>query len=359
MSDKSITNYEDVLMALPNPVFVTGEGGVIRLLNTSAVNLIGGFGKKNALGNVLHEFLNSTSFIEVYNSVRRGERTEETVDFSMKNPYLLSKQYFSAHINTINAIDKKIIVVVLVDVTSERQVDKMRTDFIANVSHELRTPLSSIIGFVETLQDGAIADKKNAERFLSIMSAESNRMKRVLDDLLSLSRIEQDEHIVPMGRVNIHDILISMQEMMTPVAQAKNVSFTCALEGDLYVNGDMDQLIQVFQNLISNAIKYGNNDSVVHIRSENVIYNSTPSVKISIQDSGDGIEEKKISRLTERFYRVDKARSRQEGGTGLGLAIVKHIVGHHRGTLDIRSIVGVGSTFIVILPREEYKLCIY
>ena len=352
MINKNITNYQDILMALPHPVFVTGMGGIIRLVNIAGEHLMSGLGAGAVFETKLLNHIKHPAFVSMYEDIRNGDVPSGQVEFSLNNPYLSTRQYFSASVSKVEISGKALIVVVLNDMTSERQADNMRTDFIANVSHELRTPLSSILGFVETLQNGAVDDKEVANKFLSIMATESTRMKRVLDDLLSLSRIEQDEHSVPNGTVQIDTILRFIGDGLELVAQAKNVGFVYDLMPNTVINGESDQLTQVFQNLMANAIKYGNENSTVKITMSNAKLDTAEAVKVSISDFGDGIEEKYITRLTERFYRVDKARSRKEGGTGLGLAIVKHIVNHHRGILDIESTVGQGSIFSVTLPKR-------
>ena len=350
MNNKVITNYQDILMALPQPIFVTGTGGVVCLINTAGQHLMADFGVTESLGSRITENIPHQSFLDVYEDIRVGDKVFGAVDFSLENPYLTIKQYFTANVSKVDISDAILIVVVLSDRTSQRQVDKMRSDFIANASHELRTPLSSIVGFVETLQNGALKELDTANKFLSIMAMESTRMARVLDDLLSLSRIEQDEHTVPDGRVNLKTILYSIADGLNFIGGAKNISFSFDLKGNNVVNGDADQLTQVFQNLMANAIKYGNRDSVVNIKTQQCNINRKKAVKVMVADCSGGIEEKHLNRLTERFYRVDKARSRKEGGTGLGLAIVKHIVSHHRGVLEIESVIGEGSVFSVILP---------
>ena len=350
MNNKIIINYQDILMSLPQPVFVTGCGGVVRLINTAGQYLMTGLGVTESLGSCIVKHIPHQSFMDVYEDIRVGDKIVGTVDFSLDNPYLAIKQYFTANVSKVEISDKILIVVVLSDMTSQRQADKMRSDFIANANHELRTPLSSIVGFVETLQNGALEERDTANKFLSIMAKESKRMARVLDDLLSLSRIEQDEHIVPDGTVDLKKTLHSIAEGLDFIGRAKNISFSFDLKGNTVVNGEGDQLTQVFQNLMSNAIKYGNRDSVVSIKTHEYSTERGKAVKVAISDCSGGIEEKHLSRLTERFYRVDKARSRKEDGTGLGLAIVKHIVSHHRGVLEIESVLGIGSVFSVILP---------
>jgi len=230
--------------------------------------------------------------------------------------------------------------------TALRRGEKMRADFVANVSHELRTPLTSVVGFIETLRGPARGDIDAQDRFLDLMEGQSNRMTRIVNDLLSLSRIEMNEHTAPSDDVPLRQIIATVADLLAPQANDRDVVIELdldALEGT--VIGHPDELTQLFQNLIENAIKYGGRGSTVRV-SAKVVENIA---SISVIDEGEGIPREHIPRLTERFYRVDTARSREMGGTGLGLAIVKHIANRHRGELTIQSEPGVGSTFTVTL----------
>ena len=245
--------------------------------------------------------------------------------------------------------EKPAAMIVLHDLTALKRTEQMRVDFVANASHELRTPLSALLGFIETLQGPAADDPDAQRRFLGIMHEQAARMTRLVEDLLSLSRIEMNEHLVPTGRVAIHAILNNLTQSLELKAADRGIRIELQLLSDgPEVAGDTDELSQVFQNLIDNALKYGRPNSVVTITTR-------PSARvksglaISVRDQGDGIPRIHLPRLTERFYRVDTARSRRMGGTGLGLAIVKHIVNRHRGILEIDSDIGVGSVFTVHL----------
>lgn len=247
------------------------------------------------------------------------------------------------------------IVVSLHDITQVRLAERMRADFVANASHELRTPLSSLIGFIETLQGAARGDVEAADRFLSIMQEEAMRMVRLIDDLLSLSRIELDKHVQPDTGVDIAGVLEGAAASLQPAAQKRGMTIEIeAAEPLPQVRGDRDQLLQVMQNLISNAIKYARPDTQITLRAAPVARvpgQGSAGVRIDVQDRGEGIAPEHLPRLTERFYRVDAARSRKLGGTGLGLAIVKHIVNRHRGHLDIDSLKGEGTTVSAWLPQ--------
>ncbi|MBD3678102.1 MAG: PAS domain-containing protein [Rhodobacteraceae bacterium] len=238
------------------------------------------------------------------------------------------------------------------DVTPLQQAGQMRRDFVANVSHELRTPLTALSGFIETLRTSARDDPAARERFLGIMERETARMGRLVRDLLSLSRVEVDERVRPVGTIKINDILKGSIQSLESLAAERGATITFEPdETAADIPGDGDQLAQVFVNLIENAIKYGRGQVTISVsQSENEPSLRGPAVRIDVQDNGEGIGEEHLPRLTERFYRVDSHRSREMGGTGLGLAIVKHIVNRHRGRLRISSEPDRGSRFSVILP---------
>ncbi|MFQ5534404.1 MAG: ATP-binding protein [Sphingomonadales bacterium] len=245
------------------------------------------------------------------------------------------------------------------ETTTIRQTEKMRADFVANVSHELRTPLSSLIGFVETLRGPAADDVAAQERFLTIMAHEAGRMSRLIDDLLSLSRIELDEHLPPEGSADIKVILAGVVATHELRAAERDVHLAVELPPTaLSVIGEADQLTQVFQNIVDNAIKYspdGEPVTVAAAPAETLTGTGGPGISISVNNQGAPIPRQHMDRLTERFYRVDAARSRALGGTGLGLAIVKHIVSRHRGTLSITSDDESGTTVTVCLPAAATK----
>lgn len=233
----------------------------------------------------------------------------------------------------------------------------MRSDFVANVSHELRTPLTALTGFIETLRGPARDDAEARDRFLGIMEVEGKRMNRLVADLLSLSRVEDMARIRPSDSVDIYAVLNSVRNALSQTAEARGVtlSIDAQLEPPVLLAGDLDQLAQVFTNLIENAIKYGRRDGAVVVSVSRMAMFPAfkgPAICVAVQDDGPGIPAHHLSRLTERFYRVDNHRSRELGGTGLGLAIVKHIINRHRGRLRIESEVGQGSTFSVLLRDD-------
>ena len=249
-------------------------------------------------------------------------------------------------------------VVLLSDRTRERVVERMRADFVANASHELRTPLASLVGFIETLRGPAANDPAAQQEFLGIMADQAGRMSRLIDDLLSLSRIELIEHQPPSDSVDLAALLPRFLAGYQPGLGEASARLDVRIAATLpAVAGDADQLQQVLQNLLDNAVKYGRPDGTVTLRAEPAPpggpWPEQSGVVLAVTDQGPGIPREHLPRLTERFYRVDTRRSRAVGGTGLGLAIVKHVVNRHRGQLLIESDEGVGTTVSVWLPQTR------
>lgn len=248
--------------------------------------------------------------------------------------------------------------VLFTETTTARRIETMRGDFVANASHELRTPLASILGFIETLQGPARNDEAARRNFLTIMERQARRMSRLIDDLLSLSRIEMKAHIPPSDRIDLAITLRSVCDAMAGLARERSVSIRVTLpEGqDFTTIGDRDELVRVFENLIENAMKYGQSGGKVDLAlarmTDGVI---GPAIAVTVRDYGPGVAEEHLPRLTERFYRVDAGESRMQGGTGLGLALVKHIVSRHRGRLVLRGRAGEGLEAVVILPAIQSK----
>ncbi len=245
------------------------------------------------------------------------------------------------------------ILVSFVDITQARLTERMRVDFVANASHELRTPLATLVGFIETLQGPAADDAAARQRFLDIMASEAGRMARLIDDLLSLSRIELDKFVRPQTATPLAPLVADVARTLAMRLESDERQLHIDLAADLPdVIADRDQILQVLHNLISNAQKYGRTGTPIAV-SAHVEPGESPRVRISVTDQGDGIPPEFLPRLTERFYRVDTSHSRSLGGTGLGLAIAKHIVERHRGTLDIASEVGQGTRVSFTLPAAS------
>ncbi len=263
---------------------------------------------------------------------------------------------------------------ILRDQTDLRRAERMRADFLANASHELRTPLASLSGFIETLRGPARDDVVARDKFLGIMQAQAERMSRLIDDLMSLSRIELNEHIAPLGRVDLAAAVTDVTDALMPVVRAKGVSFAWSPPGRdrVVVEGDRDQIVQVVQNLVDNAVKYTPSGGVIAIDVGSPVEGDAPGPRdpeatrlplltpehraggayglLRVSDQGPGMPRDALPRLTERFYRVEGQKSGDKSGTGLGLAIVKHIVNRHKGGLAAETVLGRGSTFSVWFP---------
>ncbi|WP_199425611.1 two-component system histidine kinase PnpS [Thermaerobacillus caldiproteolyticus] len=241
------------------------------------------------------------------------------------------------------------IVLVFHDITELKKLEQMRKDFVANVSHELKTPITSIKGFAETLLDGAMKDERALEHFLSIILKESERLQSLIQDLLDLSKIEQQGFQLQVETINLFQLLKEVIMMFHGKAAEKDIDLQLNVSQPIYINGDSNRLKQVLINLITNALTYTPQGGRVEVSVED----QNEEVLIHVKDTGIGIDEKEIPRIFERFYRVDKARSRNSGGTGLGLAIVKHLVEAHHGYITVKSQVGKGTTFTVHFPKEQ------
>jgi two-component system, OmpR family, phosphate regulon sensor histidine kinase PhoR len=241
------------------------------------------------------------------------------------------------------------------DQTPLRRVEEMRADFVANASHELRTPLAALSGFIDTLQGPAKDDAKARERFLGIMHTQATRMARLIDDLLSLSRVELSAHVRPDTLVDIVPILRQVVDGLEPLAGERHVTIDIDLpDAPVPIAGDREELLRLFENLVENALKYGASGGKVMVSlSQAISGDGTPEVRVMVRDFGPGIAPEHLPRLTERFYRVDVGDSRAQGGTGLGLSLVKHIVNRHRGRLLIESVLKNGATFTACFPQAK------
>ena len=240
------------------------------------------------------------------------------------------------------------------DLTPLRRVEEMRADFVANASHELRTPLAALSGFIDTLQGSARDDAKARERFLAIMQEQASRMARLIDDLLSLSRIELNAHRRPDTPVDLGPIVRQVADGLETLARDRGVIVHADAAKALRVPGDRDELVRVFENLVENALKYGAAGKRVDIAlTQGESPDGEAEARVSVRDYGPGIAPEHLPRLTERFYRVDVRESRAQGGTGLGLALVKHVLNRHHGRLLIESMPGAGATFTVYLPMVK------
>ena len=290
-------------------------------------------------------------FVDAVNAaVTEGKNSK--ISFTTALPH---ERYYEASIGLMPAGsdfgDKVQAIVQIEDRTQDRRVEKMRSDFVANASHELRTPLASILGYIETLQGHANDDPAAREEFLKIMDKQATRMQRLVNDLMSLSQIELNEHIKPSDPCALNELVLEATSALLPLQKKYDVTLETALEGDPVVAADRDQLNQVMVNLIDNAMKYGGSGTTVKVFTTPADLRYANMVGITVADQGAGIGPEHLHRLTERFYRVNVKQSRNKGGTGLGLAIVKHIVNRHGGELQIESTLGEGSQFTVWLPE--------
>ncbi|KLK92868.1 ATPase [Microvirga vignae] len=343
---------EAVLAHIPDPVILVDRRAVILEANKAAYLLLPGL----KVGHPLSFALRSPDVLDGIEEVLEVT-TPLRIEYSERIP---TERTFEVHIGPLHTEGPGVavqsgVVLFFRDLTSARRLEAMRADFVANASHELRTPLASLLGFIETLQGPAKDDPKARERFLEIMRLQAQRMRRLIDDLLSLSRIEMRAHVSPTQIVDLGSLVVPMVETFSPRAKERGVEIRMALPSrPVLVLGDRDELLRVIENLIENAVKYGESGGAVDVTVESVEADDNSkgrSAVFSVRDYGPGIAPEHLPRLTERFYRVDVAESRDKGGTGLGLAIVKHIVNRHRGQLDITSEPGQGARFNVTLPE--------
>ena len=335
---------EAVVERLPDPLIVLGADRSIRRTNAAA---------RAAFGEDTHAVLRHPGLRAAIDKAF-AQGTPQAVELTIPVP--VPRDLLA----TVLAMDPPLAdggraVIVLSDRTRERALERTRADFVANASHELRTPLASLIGFIETLRGPAANDPPAQQRFLAIMAEQAGRMNRIIDDLLSLSRIELVEHQVPSDSVDLALLVPRIAAGFEPRIAERRLTLAVAVAENLPpVLADADQLAQVLHNLLDNAVKYGKEAGTIQLSVQPVAagarWPTRPGVVMTVADDGMGIHREHLPRLTERFYRVDAGRSRAVGGTGLGLAIVKHIVNRHRGQLSIESELGAGTTVSVWLP---------
>ncbi|MGV6875418.1 ATP-binding protein [Pseudochelatococcus sp. B33] len=351
---------QSLLAALPDPIVLIDRRGIVLNLNPAARELFPLLVEARPLAFIVR----APAVLEGIETVLHGGAAvnaefrehgavERTLEAHIAPVLAPAAATAPGHSHAHSRSQPQGAVLLIRDLTSARRLEHMRVDFVANASHELRTPLASLIGFIETLQGPARNDEPARERFLAIMRDQAQRMSRLIDDLLSLSRIEMNLHVPPSEVVEVGLLVRHMIETLAPLAQERGV--TLALEqppGPLFVIGDRDDLLRVIENLVENGIKYGQNGRRVDVTMQTVegAKRGEQEVMVEVRDYGPGVAPEHLPRLTERFYRADVAHSREKGGTGLGLAIVKHIVNRHRGRLEIASRLGEGASFTVYLP---------
>ncbi len=340
--------------ALPDPILLVDSQLIVVQANTAARQSFKIETVPIAIGLVLRD----PGLLAALGSALEGKATS---DLTFR-PSADQRKQFAAHVERVDLSDRQSgALLALREETEQLMIERMRSDFVANASHEIRNPLAALVGIVETLQGPAKDDAEARETFLEIMRQETARMGRLVDDLLSLSRIELAADQPPVETCDLDDIIAGVMDSAQPFAAGHQVTLERRGERRLPpIQGTPDQLHQLFTNLVDNAVKYGGRDKTVVV--ETAVLDPAPvragalagrrAVAVSVTDQGPGIAAEHIPRLTERFYRVDKARSRNAGGTGLGLAIVKHITRRHRGELQIESELGQGSTFKVYFPAR-------
>jgi two-component system phosphate regulon sensor histidine kinase PhoR len=336
-----------VLAGLPDPVIALDRAGTVIAFNSHARTIAPALRRGEQVSLVLR-------VPEVVEAIRRASATgsAQRVEFFERVPVV---RWYAAYVTPVPgevAIDwAGLVLMTFHDLTPLRRVEEMRADFVANASHELRTPLAALLGFIETLQGPARDDPAARERFLAIMQAQANRMARLIDDLLSLSRIELNAHLRPNTPADLVAIVRQVADGLQMLARDRGVEVKVTAPADrLAVLGDRDELTRVFENLVENALKYGASGKRVDVSLS--ADDAAREARVAVRDHGPGISPEHLPRLTERFYRVDVADSRAQGGTGLGLALVKHILNRHGGRLTIDSVVGQGATFTAHLPLD-------
>jgi len=355
-AEAKVEFQETLFESLPPPLFLLSGQRKIMRANLAARRIFG----RELQGRDLAAVMRNPPLLDAAELVLAGQPGRE-VEFALPGPV---EREFRAMLEPLpqhEGVDGAAAIVTLHDVTALRQMERMRADFVANASHELRTPLAAVMGFIETLQGPARDDTEARERFLGIMYDQASRMSRLVADLLNLSRIEMNEHTRPVQRTEIPAILGRVVAGLEPQSRQRHMTLEMDIQNGLPdIIGQEDELTQVFQNLLENALKYGREGTSVNIGVSvtgqlppPMAGKAAQAIKVVVRDHGEGIEREHIPRLTERFFRVDTARSRRLGGTGLGLAIVKHVINRHRGVMTIESTIGQGSSFTVYLPVAQ------
>src|ERR1700692_2958158 len=338
---------EAVAAGLPEPVITLDRNGRVLTLNERARSLAPALRQ----GEPVSLALRMPELIEaIGRAYASGE--EQRVEYSERVPL---DRWFEMIVKPVRREPKldrpDLVLMTFHDLTPLRRVEEMRADFVANASHELRTPLAALSGFIETLQGSARDDTKARERFLAIMQEQARRMARLIDDLLSLSRIELNAHRRPDKPVDLVPLVRQVVDGLETLSRDRGVGVNVEGDNALLILGDRDELVRLFENLVENALKYGAPGKRVDITlAPGTSADGEAEAQVSVRDYGPGIAPEHLPRLTERFYRVDVTESRAQGGTGLGLALVKHILNRHRGRLTIDSAPGAGATFTVHLP---------
>ncbi|KNF09907.1 alkaline phosphatase synthesis sensor protein PhoR [Gottschalkia purinilytica] len=346
---ESNTKMKAILTSMLNGVIALDNSKQIILVNPAAEEMFG-VQEKEVRGKHILESIRNDDLSKIVRTLVNESKTLES-EIEIFNP---EYKVLSFHSNLIrlNNDPTRILgmVIILQDVTKIRKLENMRKEFVANVSHELKTPLTSIKGFVETLKEGAAENSAIRDKFLGIIDIEASRLTSLIQDLLTLSEIENENNLVSQEDIDINKSIDRTLKLLNEIANQKNIILENKIQEDIpHIKGNRSWFKQMIINLVDNGIKYTPDGGKVKIEA----YNDDVNVYIKVSDTGIGIEEEHLSRLFERFYTVDKARSKQVGGTGLGLAIVKHIVLSFKGNIDVESKIGKGTKFIVSIPIDK------
>ncbi|PZE21478.1 two-component system histidine kinase PnpS [Paenibacillus xerothermodurans] len=341
---------KSVLENMISGVMMIDRDGKIALLNRSAEDILG-FSAKELLGKKFDEAKQQFEFTQlIQECIESKELIRDEMIF-----YYPSERILEINLIPMSPAEDQWagVLVVLHDITAMRRLERMRSEFVANVSHELKTPIAAVKGFAETLLAGALNDKETAKSFLQIIFDESERLNRLIGDILELSKIESKRIPLQFSPVHLQTFIENCLNVVNSEAAKKSIELEMRVDDDLYMEADEDRLRQILINLLSNGINYTPEGGKVKVKVEATTGSmglDKEQIRMTITDTGMGIPKKDLPRIFERFYRVDKARSRSSGGTGLGLSIVKHLVELHKGTIRVESEVGMGSKFIIELP---------
>lgn len=358
LMDKNI-KFDSIMKSMTNGLIAVDKNQRIMLINEIACNLLGIEYREDITGKKLIDVIRINKISRLLqNTTESNESSVNEINISIPeertyriyaNPIISIEQTF----NGFESQDSKKQpdknsggILSIMDITNIRKLEQIRTEFVSNVTHELKTPLTSIRGFVETLRGGAVNDIEVADKFLEIIDIEAERLYMLINDILQLSEIETRQKDLNIARHELDSIIVDVFSMLKGAAEKKNVSLTYKVDGNPLINANRDRIKQMLINLIDNAIKYNNENGSIHVRA----WKTEGRVLLSIKDTGIGIARQHIPRIFERFYRVDKGRSRSMGGTGLGLSIVKHIVNLYSGDIKVESEPGKGTEFIIQLP---------
>ncbi|MER2064334.1 MAG: two-component system histidine kinase PnpS, partial [Alkalibacterium sp.] len=344
--EQNETQLKELINHLVIGVLVIDEKRKVSMVNP-VMNQILDEDLHGKLGQDFNSSLHSADLVELIEKAFRKQRIQN------KELTLYYPEDKIVDVNVVPVLDVSgtpiNYIVLLYDITEIRRLEKVRTDFVANVSHELRTPITAIKGFTETLLDGAMNEEEVLIDFLKIINTESQRLDSMVQDILQLSKLEQRKVIGNIEQVNVADTLSEVEKILHQKIELKAIQFTVSMKQPVDIEIDRDQLKQILLNLIANALAYTPDKGKIHV----TVKDEREEVLISVEDTGIGIAKEEQSRIFERFYRVDKARSRNAGGTGLGLSIVKWLVENNNGQLSLESQLGKGSTFSVRLPKTR------